>query len=573
MRLAGGLYRIKRTDITLVLAIGAGQVVSLIIFVVLLRNIVNMLVPQQVGASADAVWRMAILQCSLLFVVALVQGWLRAVEFNITEAAGYRIVRDLRMTMYRHLQGMTPRQFQGRARGGLLLRFLGDLSMLRMWISRGVLSGMVAALVLLGTLVALLILNLWMSLAIIATLCIGAVFSLGVGRNMRQATRTMRRRRSLVMSNIDEQMNAQAVVQAFGRAGGEYSRLSHQNDTLTRALIRVARLRGYLRGVSTATSLAAVGSVVMVGLLEVWNGTSTVGMVVAFVVVIRQLAGPVRRLGLAHDYWHRAQVSQQKISEFLRSSSRELDAPGLERLRVRRGAIEFADVGVSGSISGVNLRIEAGQFVAITGDGGAGKSTLLGLVARVIEPTSGTIVIDGQRLDQTTLRSTVRRIGVVGPDLPLLRGTVRRNLTYGDPGATAEEIERVVRASGLDELFTELPGGIECWVTEGGQNLSVSQRQRIALGRALMGNPPILLLDEPTDGLDAADAAAFAGIMSRHRGTVLLATHEPSEIALADVVVVLRKGQVERVLSGEKFRDELWAEHQRGVQWTPNTGS
>jgi ATP-binding cassette subfamily B protein len=563
------LYRLRRRDLALVVAIGLAEVATLVSYVLLIRTVVAALAPGVVGAAAEAAWVAALKDALLLCLVAAVHGYLRSVEFNVTERVGYQVIRGLRMRMYQHLQGMTARQFQGRARGGLLLRFLGDLSMTRIWISRGILGGINAGIVLAGTLISMSFFNLWMSLAIVATLAAGAASSLGSGRAMRQATRTMRRRRSLVMSNIDEQINAQSVVQAFGRTSGEYRRLSHQNDGLTRALIKVAKLRGRLRGIATAFSMLAVAAVLITGLFEVRRGSATLGEVVAFVVVVRQLAGPVRRLGLAHDYWHRAQVSQQKVREFLQSSTRPLDGVGQGRLRVRRGAIDFDAVSVAGALKNITVSIAPGEFVAVTGPGGAGKSTMLALIGRVVDPDAGSIAIDGQELGQMSVASVSRSLGMVGPDLPLMRGTVHRNLTYGLAEASPEEIDRVLSVSGLDELLAELPEGMSTWVTEGGRNLSVSQRQRLALGRALMGNPPILLLDEPTNGLDSAGREAFLRLLSRHQGTVLLATHDPREISLADKVVVLDAGELHQVISGEDYRDRLWLAEQRGAQWFP----
>lgn len=554
------LYRIPAGVIGKVIAIGLAQVLTLVSFVLLLRSIVDHLAPVTVGEAAELQWRWALAQAVLLGAVALLHGWLRGVGFNVAETAGYNVVRDLRMMMYKHLQGMTPRQFQGRARGGLLLRFLGDLSMTRMWISRGVLGGMIAALVLVGTLTVLFFFSVWMTLAIVAAISAGAAASFVAGQRMRQATRVMRRRRSLVMSNLDEQLNAQSVVQVFGRSAGEYSRLSHQNDELTRALIRVARLRGYLRGVATAFSLLALGAVLTVGLFEVRHGTASIGTVIAFVVVTRQLSSPVRTLGLAHDYWHRAQVSVGKIKEYLRSSSRDMDSNGHGPLKVRQGAIEFSSVSVNGSLHDVNLRIRAREVVAVTGDGGSGKSTLLGLISRTVDPDQGCIIIDRQVLANTSLRSAAQWIGTLGPELPLMRGTLWRNLTYAAPNASVEEVERVLAATGLDDMFRDLPYGLQTWVTEGGLNLSKSQRQRIALARALMANPPILLLDEPTLGLDTAAKQAFAATLGRFHGTVLLATQDPQELALADKIVVLSKGTIAEVISGEEYRDRLWLE-------------
>ena len=554
------LYRIPGKVYAKAIAIGLGQVATLVAYIFLLRLIVDGLAPATVGAAADLQWRWALIQAGLLGLVALLHGWLRAAGFNVAETAGYEAVRVLRMKMYGHLQGMTPRQFQHRARGGLLLRFLGDLSMTRLWISRGVLSGIIAAIVMVGALAVLFFFSVWMSLAIVVTVAVGAAASFLAGQRMRQATRVMRRRRSLVMSNIDEQLNAQPVVQVFGRSAGEYSRLSHQNDELTRALVRVARLRGYLRGVSTAFALLALGAVLTVGLFEVRRGTATIGTVVGFVVVTRQLSGPVRTLGLAHDYWHRAQVSVGKIKEYLRSSTRDLDSGGHAPLRVRKGSINFMSVSVQGALSEVDLQVAPGDVVAITGEGGSGKSTLLGLVSRTVDPDGGCVIIDGQMLSKTALRSASRWIGAAGPELPLMRGSLWRNITYASPRASEEEVERVLSATGLDEMLLDLPYGLQTWVTEGGLNLSYSQRQRIALARALVGNPPILLLDEPTLGLDQKAKADFAAILARYDGTVLIATQDPREIAMANTVVVLKGGAVAEVMSGEEYRDRAWLE-------------
>ncbi len=563
------LYRIPAAVYAKIIAIGLAQVLTLVAYVLLLRSIVDNFAPVTVGAAADLQWRLALVQAALLGAVALLHGWLRAMAFNVAETAGYNVVRDLRMTMYAHLQGMTPRQFQGRARGGLLLRFLGDLSMTRMWISRGVLSGVIAAMVLVGTLTVLFFFSVWMTLAIIAALSAGAAASLVAGQRMRQATRIMRRRRSLVMSNLDEQLNAQPVVQVFGRSAGEYARLSHQNDELTRALIRVARLRGYLRGVATAFALLALGAVLTAGLFEVRQGTASIGTVIAFVVVTRQLSSPVRTLGLSHDYWHRAQVSVGKIKEYLRSSSRDMDGSGHGPLRVRQGAIEFSSVSVAGSLHDINLRVRPGEVVAVTGDGGSGKSTLLGLVSRTIDPDQGCIIIDRQVLANTALRSAAQWIGAMGPELPLMRGSLWRNLTYAAPQASQEDVDRVLAATGLDEALADLPYGPQTWIAEGGLNLSKSQRQRIALARALIGNPPILLLDEATLGLDRTAKDAFAATLKRFHGTVLLATQDPHELALADRIVVLSKGTIADVMTGEEYRDRVWLEANLPVPSAP----
>jgi len=567
------LFHLRKRDIAKVVFLGLAQVATLILFVLLVIDVGNALTPDSVGAEAEQARNDAYLNVGLLALVALAYAWLRAAEFSISEKVGYNVVRDLRMRMYFHLQGMTPRQLQHRARGGLILRFIGDLSMLRMWISRGLLGGIAAVIVLVGTTITLASLDAWIALSIIAVLFLGAAVSLTSGATMRLATRKMRRRRSLVTGNIDEQINAMSVVQVFGRSSGEYSRLSRQNEDLNAALCRIAELRGRLRGIAAGSGLLAVVAVLGVGMIQVSRGYASVGLVLAAVLVTRHLNRQVLTLGLAHDYWHRAQVSEQKIGDFLTSSSRGLSPVGLERLVVRRGLIEFRDVSVSRSLRGVTLTANPGGLVAITGGAGAGKSSLLALVARLLEPDSGEVRVDEQVLASTTPSSAFKYVGVVGTDLPLMRGSLRRNITYSAPEASADEIQRVVMASGLDDVIAELPDGLDTWITEGGRSLSTAQRQRIAFARALLNNPPILLLDDPTAGLDPTSRMDLRSMIARHQGTVLHVTNDADEIAMADQVWVLERGVVTEVLSGDEYDRQQWLAQKTGVQWPAHVAS
>jgi ATP-binding cassette, subfamily B, bacterial len=553
-------FHLPRGAVAAVLGLGLGQALALNAFALLVAMVIDAVAAPVIGAAADAAWRTTLLQLGLLVVVVVLHGLLRGLEFSVSEKIGYEVVRRLRMQMYGHLQGMTPRQVQGRARGGLLLRFVGDLSMLRTWISRGLLSGIVAMTVLMVTLCFLVVMNLSMGLALLSVLAAGAALSVATARPVRRATATMRRRRSLLTGNVDERLHTLAVAQVSGRAPGEYSRLSRQNDSLNRALHRVAVLRGRLRGIYAATALLSVVVVLAVGLTEVRSGSATVGLVIAAMVLSRMLTTPLRTIGLAHDYWQRSMVSREKLRSFLASQGRDLDPEGLDSLRVRRGRIEFRGVTVPGALDDVTLTAEPGQLVAITGPNGAGKSTLLGLLARLDEPTAGEVVVDEQVLARTTPRSTFRHIGMVSPDLPLIRGSVRRNLMYSERGADADELRRVLCATGLDRLLPQLPDGLATWLVEGGRNLPVGQRQRIALGRAMLGNPPILLLDEPTISLDVESREEFRRTVTHYRGTVLLATHDPQEIALADQVWVLDNGRVREVVNGDDVRDRMWSD-------------
>jgi ATP-binding cassette, subfamily B, bacterial len=543
------VYRLPRLELAKVITLALVQAVTLGAFLLLARALFDAMAAGAV--EHERVFRLI----WWLLGVVLLNALARGLEFYVSERMGYELVRGLRMRMYRQLQGMSPRQLMHRSRGGLLLRFTGDLSMLRTWLSRGLARGLVAGIIAFVVIGVVAYLNVRLAATVAGILFLGAAGLRYFGPRLYRITRKVRRRRSLLTSNIDEQIHALAVVQVSGRSGGEHNRLSRQNDAMTAAQFETARIRGWMLGIASATGWLAIGGVLLVGAIELVAGNTSVGVVVAAVIACRQLTGPVRRLALSYDYWERAQVSKRKIADFMNSRSRDLDEPGLETLGIHQAAIEFRDVHVAGALQGLSGQVPGGHIVALVGPEGAGKSTLLQLVAGLHAPDGGQIVIDGQPVEQRTLRSRLRRIGMVAPELPLMRGTLRRNLTYRRPNASDEELRRVVTLCHLDELIDQLPDGFDHWIVEGGRNLSAGQRQRIALARALMGNPRILLLDEPTTNLDGTSKQVVRQVIGRHLGTVLLATHDPNEARMADQVWRIEDGHLIEVLTGEQYRD------------------
>lgn len=539
---------LRYRDYGVILALGLVEMAAIGGIIALVWLIVNRITASPLSAAS------AFPLIGALGVVMVVSAVLRALQFAVTERIGLFLVRRLRMLIYDHMSGMTPKQIQHRSRGSLILRLTGDLTMLRTWISRGIGRGIIAAMMVAGGMAVLAFISTTIAVAVALIFVVGMALSAWTGKRLARLTRRVRRRRSLLTSNIDEQINALSVVQLFGRSKGERSRLAKQNDDLTDLLAREATVRGVLRGISAGVGWATILAVLALGALDVARGQLSIGALAAAVTAVRFMSNPVRTLGFAHDYWRRAQISQRKLQDFMASSSRDLEGPADEKLHARRGQIQFRDVIVDGVLNGFTATAEAGQHIAIMGSTAVGKSTLLGVAARNIEPSSGEVAIDNQRLADCSPLSIFARLGVVGPDLPLMRGTLRRNLTYRDPLAPEEEIRQVMAACRLDIVLNRLPDGMSTWITEGGANLSLGQRRLVALARAMLGRPPILLLDEPLANLDEESRRIVQEALRRYKGTVLLVTHDPAVAELADRVWRLENGRLASDMAGDEYR-------------------
>ncbi len=530
-------------------AIGVVQAGAVAGTVLLLRRIIDRVAA---GDAPTSLTGSALVLCAVGLVLAAARG----VEYVAAERMGYRLVAEARVVLHRHLLGLPARSVTRSSQGAVLLRLTGDLSTYRTWLSRGLARGIVAATVLVIGLGVLFVIHPVIGLFAVLLTGIGSGLSVLIGDQVRRRTRSVRWRRSLLASNVAEQIGALAVIQAFGRMGGESSRLGRQNEDLLRAQRRAADARGLLRLVSSATSGLALGVVVLVGLTLVGNGSLTVGGLVGAVLGIRLLTGPVRTLGRSHEYWQAARVSRRKLADFLARAPRGGLGPEYAPLRVRRARLDFEDVTVTKALDGVTFTAEPGELVAVTGANGSGKSTLLASVLRMVELDRGRVLIDGQPIDHHNARSLARNIGAVGPDLPLLRGSIRRNLTYRYREATPEMLEAVIDDCRLDEVFDNIGGGLDAWVVEGGRNLPVGHRQRIALARAIIGSPRLLVLDEPSANLDGPTREIVRRVLARYSGTVLLATHDPIEAQLADRVITLDDGRLASNLTGDEHRDQ-----------------
>ncbi|MDM9584447.1 ABC transporter ATP-binding protein [Nostoc sp. GT001] len=479
-----------------------------------------------------------------LAAAAIVTALLRVLERADAERIGQDYAYEMRMILYERLMSLAPRALQNRSQGGVMLRFVGDLTALRQWVSLGLARLTVAMTTTVVSLAALSIVSTPLALTVGLVLAIGGLSSLKLGKRMQLVAQESRRRLSNLAANINEKVASIAVVQVFGQSQREKKRIARQSRRLEKAMVDRAMVAGQLRGITEGTAAIASGAALVVGALEVSAGRTSVGVVVAAMTIVGLLVPPLRDLGRVQEYWHNSRVALQKVKQFLDTPSLVTQKANAPKLKLGNGLLEFDDVSLEGSLHKVSAIAQPGQIVALVGPNGAGKSTLISLAARLIDPDEGVIRLDGQDLSQHSLQSVRRAIGMAGPDLPLLRGTVAKNLRYRWRNAPIEEITRVWQLCGIDQVLAELSQGEETKVSEGGKSLSAGQRQRIALARAILGNPALLLLDEVDANLDAQATAIVDRVLAEHKGTVLIITHRKERLLCADVIWYLENGRL-----------------------------
>jgi ATP-binding cassette subfamily B protein len=550
-----GLLRPFRWVLGLALVLTAADAAAQIAVPALVRGGIDQ------GVSAGSLG--VLLAISGLALAVVVADWLVTVwATRLTGSTGERLLYTLRVKTFAQLQRLGLDYYERELGGRIMTRMTTDVDALSAFLQTGLTTAVVSLLTLVGVLVALLLLDVELALVLVAFLPVLAVATWWFRRRSVPAYTEARERVSAVNARLQEDVAGVRVTQAavrtqrslqvFGDRAREY------RDVRLRAQRYIATYFPFVEFLSEL----AVAAVLVVGAQRLDAGTITAGVLVAFLLYVGTFFSPVQSLSQVFDSYQQASVGLRRLRDLLQtptSTPPAVDPQPVGRLRgeVVLDGVTFAYRGApKPALHDVTLRIAPGETVALVGETGAGKSTVVKLIARFYDPTGGAVLVDGRDLRDLDLAAYRARLGVVPQEAHLFDGTVRDAIAYGRPTATDAEVEAAARAVGAHEVVAALPEGYRTRVGERGRSLSAGQRQLLALARAELVDPDVLLLDEATASLDLASEAAVnraADAVAGRRTTVVVA-HRLTTAARADRVVVLDHGRVVQVGPHEELR-------------------
>ncbi|MCL2781028.1 MAG: ATP-binding cassette domain-containing protein, partial [Actinomycetia bacterium] len=491
---------------------------------------------------------------SLIALIVLLADWaIQHTGLRVTGRTGERLLYTLRVKTFAHLQRLGLDYYERELAGRIITRMTTDVDALSNFLQTGLATMLVSLLTLFGVLVALILLDAGLSLVLVAILPV-LVAATWLFRHVSVPNYQLARDRiSLVNAQFQENVAGVRVTQAMGREG-------HNAEQFARSAMayRNTRMRSqiyisvYFPFVQFLADLAAA-LVLAIGATRLRDGTLTAGSLIAYFLYLDSFFSPVQQLSQVFDGYQQSAVGLSRLRELLRTpTTTPPPAAPVDPGRRLRGeidlrAIRFAYSGAaSEAIAGLDLRVAPGETIALVGETGAGKSTVVKLIARFYDPTSGGVLVDGRDLRRFDLPAYRHRLGVVPQEAYLSPGTVRDAIAYGQPDASDAQVEAAARSVSAHDMIAGLPLGYLRQVGERGRNLSAGQRQLVALARAALVDPDILLLDEATASLDLASELAVTRAteaLSRRRTTVVVA-HRLSTAARADRIIVMDRGRI-----------------------------
>ena len=486
-----------------------------------------------------------------ILVVMFTRGVFYYGQSYLVSYVGQRVIIDVRSMLFRKFQKM-PLSYYDRQQTGTVMSYItNDVSAMQSAIVDNLIELVTESSILIGSLGMMIYLDWKLSLLTLMTIPLVGFAMKIFGRKLKRSSTVIQERAAEITSLLQESISAIRVVKSFVRETYEIRRFEEQDWRNFQAAMKNVKLSSLLTPTVEFLAAIAVTFIVWFGGYEVVNEVITAGELVAFLTYAVNLANPVKRLSRVYAAIQKAMAAADRVFEVMDLDEKITDVPGAKPLPPIQGQVEFKDITFSykegqPALQHISLKAEPGQMIALVGPSGSGKSTIANLIPRFYDVDSGTIAIDGHDIRQVTADSLREQIGLVPQETMLFSTTVMENIRYGRLDATDEEVVEAARAANAEEFIKDLPEGYDTKLGERGLNLSGGQRQRLAIARAILKNPRVLILDEATSALDTESEKIVQDALDKLMvgRTSFVIAHRLSTIFNADQIFVVENGQL-----------------------------
>ncbi len=486
-----------------------------------------------------------------LLALTLGKGLLSFVQGRWIEQAAQGVAYDLRNAIHRRLAALSFSYHDRAETGQLLSRAIEDVERIRFLTGRATFRLLDGTVLLLGTALMLTWMNPQLALLALVTAPVLGLCTLNFARQFRPLSLATQQQLGVLTTRLEQNLRGARIVKAFAQEEAEIARFEAENARWFDLAARGARLQAINTPLLVLIANAGLVFIIWYGGLLVMRGALTLGELVAFTTYLGLLAQPVRLMGMITPVLAMAAASGERIFEILDAQSEVQEAPAARPLPPVRGHVRFEHVsfayfGRHRVLDDVSFEALPGQIVALLGATGSGKSTIINLIPRFYDPTAGRITIDGHDIRQVTLSSLRDQIGIVLQETTLFAATIRENIAFGCPAADEKAIVAAARAAQCHEFIMEMPGGYEARVGERGVTLSGGQKQRLAIARALLKNPRILILDDALSSVDTETERLIQTALERlmEGRTSFVIAQRLSTVRRADLILVLDTGRI-----------------------------